>query len=219
MRILFLLLLMLLDLLPIVAFAVVAYLMLGLLHPTANLRLFAIAWINAAVIVHVVTALIRFFFAPQHPRLRMLPADNRTALYALNWGRCLSVTAVYGYFALQAGFMLGLPLYLYETLLRFLGLFVSVMLIVLILQNRGRVTYYIRGKQAVEAYKLHPRYFLWQLASFWYLAAVIYVLMLYGIWALALTNGFIFILKGTLLTVLVLIIGNGIIRFMEQSLL
>jgi small conductance mechanosensitive channel len=42
--------------------------------------------------------------------------------------------------------------------------------------------------------------------------------MLYGVWALALTGGFLFILKGTLLTALNLIVGNISLRFIEQVL-
>jgi small-conductance mechanosensitive channel len=219
MRLVYLVLSLLLDLLPVMAFAIAAYLMLGLIDPSANVRLAAIAWINAAVMVHVVTAFLRFFFAPHYPQLRLLPIDNREALHAVRWGTGMGVVGIYGYFALQAALMLDLPLPYYETLLRFLGLLVAVMLIILILQKRQAVARYIRGKAANEKRKLHPRYLLGRLASAWHVVAVIYVLMLYGIWALALTNGFIFILKGTVLTAFILFVGNALVWLIDQSLL
>ncbi|HEY8095314.1 MAG TPA: mechanosensitive ion channel domain-containing protein [Methylobacter sp.] len=212
----YLFVLLLLALLPVIAFAVVSYVSLGFVQPSENIRLVAIAWINAAIIVHVVVATARFFIAPHHPQFRFLPIGDETALYADSWFRWLAITLVYGYFALQAALLIGMPLPLYETLLRLLGLLVTGLLIVLILQNRRCVAQYIRGTEAVEARELHPRHILRRLASFWHVMAIIYVLMLYGIWALALTDGFLFILKGTLLTAALLIIGNSSIWLIER---
>jgi small conductance mechanosensitive channel len=70
--------------------------------------------------------------------------------------------------------------------------------------------------EAIEARELHPRHILRRLASVWHVVAIVYVLMLYGIWALALTGGFLFILKGTLLTAVLLIIGNSGIWLIEH---
>lgn len=218
-RLLYLVLSLLLDLLPILALAIAAYLMLALIDPDSNIRLAAIAWINAAILTHVMTAFLRFFFAPHYPQLRLLPIDNREALHAVRWGTGMSVVGIYGYFILQAALMLNLPLPYYETLLRFLGLLVSVMLVILILQKRQAVAHYLRGEAANETRKLHPRYILGRLASVWHVVAVIYVVMLYGVWALALTNGFIFILKGTVLTAFILLVGNVLVWLIDQSLL
>lgn len=87
----------------------------------------------------------------------------------------------------------------------------------LILQNRRDVARYIRGMESIEARELHPRHILRRLASVWHVVAIIYVLMLYGIWTFALTGGFSFILKGTLLTALILIVGNSGIWFIEHA--
>lgn len=217
MRTTYLFALLLLDLLPIAAYAIVGYLMLGLLRPSENIRLVAIAWINAAVIVHAVMAVNRFFIAPKYPLLRLLAILDETALSLDHWVRWLGVIIVYGFFALQAALLIGMPLPLYETLLRLLGLIVTGMLIVFILRNRQNVTEYIRGMEFIEERRVHPRYFLRKLTSVWHIVAIIYVLLLYGIWALALTGGFVFILKGTLFSVLILVAGNLLVWLINQA--
>lgn len=217
MRMAYLFVLLMLALLPVVAFAVVGYMPLSLIQPSENVRLVAIAWINAAVIVHAIMAIARFFTAPRYPQFRFLPISDETVRYADSWLRWLSIIMVYGYFALQAALLIGMPLPLYETLLRLLGLLVTGLLMILILQNRRCVARYIRGVETIETRELYPRHILRRFASFWHVLAIIYVLMLYGIWALALTDGFFFILKGTLLTAALLIVGNSIIWLIEHT--
>jgi small conductance mechanosensitive channel len=216
-RISCLFILLLLELLPIIAFAIVGYIALSLILPTENIRLVAIVWINAVIIVRMIIVVNRFFFAPQYPQFRFLPVGDKTALYIDKWMRCLGITVTYGYFVLQAAFLIGMPPPLYETLLRFFWLLVTGLLMFLILQNRRAVTQHIRGIEPIEAGAFHPKHILRRLASVWHIVAIIYVLMLYGIWALALTGGFIFILKGTVLTALILVVGNSCIWFIEQA--
>ncbi|MDD5320119.1 MAG: hypothetical protein PHD43_05805 [Methylococcales bacterium] len=139
MRISCLFVLLLLALLPIIAFAITGYMALGLIQPSENIRLVAIVWINAAVIVHLLMAINRFFLAPHYPQFRWLPVGDNTARYIDSWMQWLSITVTYGYFALQAALLIGMPLPLYETLLRLLGLLVSGLIILLILQNRQGV--------------------------------------------------------------------------------
>lgn len=217
MRILYLFALLLLALMPIILFVIVGYIAMGLIQPTENIRLIAITWINAAVIVHIAVSVMRFLFAPQYPQLRLLPVSDETSLTIDSWTRWLSMIMTYGYFGLQAALLIGMPLPLYETLLRLLGLLVTGLIVLMILQNRRSVAQFIRGRETLNARKLHPRQILRQFASAWHIVAIIYVLMLYGVWALALTGGFFFILKGTLLTVLILMAGNAMAWFIENG--
>ncbi|MDD5411277.1 MAG: mechanosensitive ion channel, partial [Methylobacter sp.] len=193
------------------------YVQLSLIQPAENTRMVAIAWINAAVIVRVLMSTGRFFYAPQYPQFRFLPISDEMSRYVDSWLRWLSITVIYGYFASQVALLIGMPVPLYETLLRLLGMLVTGLLMLLILQNRRIVSRYIAGTESIEARELHPRHILRRLASVWHVVAIIYVLMLYGIWALALTGGFSFILKGTLLTALILIVGNSGIWFIEHA--
>lgn len=206
---LLLLVTLLLDLFPIAAFALAAYLTLGLTDPRDQTRLVALAWINASIIVRLVLAFGRLVFAPAAPGLRIPDISDETAHDADIWIRRLTFTSVYGYFALQAGLLLGLPVNAYEALLRLLGFIVTVLVIVLIIQNRTAVADYIRGdEEAPKKLGLHA--LRTRLARMWHLLAIVYVLVLYGIWALEISGGFIFLLRATLLTLLILILGHTI---------
>lgn len=216
-RSLLLLVTLLLDLLPIAAFALAAYLTLGLTDPRDQTRLVALAWINASIIVRVILALGRVVFAPAAPGLRVPAISDETAHYADIWIRRLTFTSVYGYFALQAALLLGLPVNAYEALLRLLGFIVTMLVIVLIVQNRTAVADYIRGGEEAPK-KLGLRALRNRLARMWHLLAVVYVLVLFGIWALEIRGGFIFLLRATLLTLLILVLAHAIGGLLEAIL-
>lgn len=212
-RVLLLLVNFVLDFLPIVAFAIGAYLTLTLVDPQTKTRLVALAWINAAIIVRAFLALGRMIFAPATPNLRLLPVSDETAHYADIWIRRLSFTAVYGYFALQAALLLGLPWLAYQALLRLLGFVVALLVLVLVLQNRAAVAHYIRGPQdEAGAKKVRFRAVRRRLAQVWFLLAMVYVLVLYAIWALEVTGGFLFLLQATALTLAILVLGHLALR-------
>lgn len=211
-RLLFGFFVLLLNLLPVAAFAVAAYLTLGLVDPDQQVRLVALAWINAAVITRLVLAISRTLFAPRMPRLRLFPMDDEAARYAHRWVRRLGFVAVYGYFGLQAGLLLGLPELTYAAALRLLGFVVALLLLLFVLQNRATVAAYIRGPQSQDsAFKALRR----RLAQVWFVLAMLYVLVLYGIWALQVDGGFWFLLQASTATLLILMLGHYLVRFVD----
>lgn len=213
-RLLYLLVVLLLNLLPIAAFAAVAYLTLGLVDPRELTRLVALAWINASIIVRLVLAVGRFLFAPHEPGLRLPALSDETAHYADIWIKRLTFTPVYGYFALQAALLLGLPITPYEALLRLLGLVVTALVIVFIVQNRAALAGVIRGGEGEGSRPL--RVLRARLAQVWFLPAILYVLVLYGIWALAISGGFFFLIQATALTLGVLVVGYLALKILER---
>ncbi|MDX1655802.1 MAG: hypothetical protein R3310_11390, partial [Candidatus Competibacteraceae bacterium] len=214
-RAMLLVVLLILDLLPIAAFALVAYLTLGLIDPRELTRLVALAWINAAIIVRLVLALERMIFAPHAPALRLLDISDESAHYADIWTRRLTFTTVYGYFALQAAWLLGLPGTAYQAMLRLLGFAIMVLVIVLIVQNRTQVARLIRGHYE-EGQWTPFKVVRNRLSQIWFLPAILYVLVLYAIWALAITGGFLFLLRATLVTLLILALAFLVLRVLAQ---
>lgn len=210
-----------LDLLPIVAFAAVAYMTLGMIGPKEKSSLVALAWINAFIIAHGVLALCHLLFASSAPRLRCSGLSDETANYLLIWTKRISYAAIYGYFALQAALLLGVPQLSYEVLLRLLGLLVTLLLIVMILQNRKGVTCYLQHKPEGECENdpainnRKPLGFLNRLAQGWHLLALFYVILLYGVWALQIEGGFIFLIRATLLTLVALFVVRLVMRLQE----
>lgn len=204
----------LLDLVPIGTFAGTAYVALGVVNPMETTRLVALAWINAAILTRVILAAGGILFAPAAPYLRLISITDETAHYADIWMRRLTVTPVYGYFALQAALLVGLPSSLYTGLLRLLGLIVAALLLVLVIQNRSGVAAAIRGHREKDAGAVSG--IRRRLANVWHLVAVTYILLLYGIWVLDVHGGFLYLVRGTVLTVAALVIGRLILGLMAR---
>ncbi|MEZ5582549.1 MAG: mechanosensitive ion channel [Candidatus Competibacteraceae bacterium] len=205
----------LLEVLPLLAFAAAAYVMLGYVDPREQTRLVALAWINAALITRAIMAVGRLAFAPHSAELRLLSVDERSAHYAIVWIRRLAFTTVYGYFALQTAVLLGLPTIAHAALLRVLGLIVTGLVCVFLLQNRAPVAAIIRGQPSTKTLT-GLRQLRRRLAQLWLPLAVLYVLALYGVWALDIGDGFMNLLLATLGTVLVLVTAYYLLRGLER---
>ncbi len=156
-------------------------------------------------------------FSPAAPYLRLVPLSDETANYADIWMHRLTITPVYGYFALQAALLVGLPGSLYAGLLRLLGLIVALLALILVIQNRAGVATTIRGRRApgteggagLSAVRR-------RLAKVWHLVAITYIVLLYGIWVLNVNGGFLYVVRGTVLTAFVLVIGRIAFGLLER---
>ncbi len=208
-----------LDLLPITAFAVAAYVTLGLVNPRETTRLVILAWMNAFLIVRLVITISAALLAPEAPKLRLQKIEDETAHYLQIWVNRLARTAVYGYFGLQAMVFLGLPPASYELLSHLLGFVVGVLVVVVILQNRGEVADYLRQIRTREKApaKGSGSAFLDRLFRYWWLIAIFYVAVLYGFWASGIPGGFLFLLRATALSALVLVIGRAAMGLLDAS--
>lgn len=208
-----------LDLLPILAFALAAYLTLGLVGPREKTRLVALAWINGFIIAHVVVAVLHFLFAPVSSSLRWSELSDETAHYLVIWGKRLGYAIVYGFFALQAALLLGLPALSYGVLLRLLGLLVTLLVIIMILQNRESVAVYLQQwsfRRTVETDRLSATRTLFnRLAGGWHLLAGFYVFLLYGVWALQVEGGFVFLMRATVLTLIAMFLLRLVRRLLN----
>lgn len=213
----------LLDLLPIAAFALVGYGILSATEPQLRIRIVALTIVNATILIQVILAFVRFVLSPWTPSLRLIPVDDEAAHYGYIWCRRIAYTAVYGWFVPQAAYVLGIPTGTYLGLLKFAGLLVAAMLVIVVLQNRRTVADRIRGRApdaaaeevqpgaetAPEAPALFTmRSFRNRFADVWHLLAILYILVIYGIWALDVTGGFAFMLRATALSAVVLLISR-----------
>lgn len=204
-----------LDLLAIALFTVTAYLALSLVGPTAEVRVVAFAWIAAATTMRTLTAVTRFFVAPNNPELRLWPLRDETVHRARIWARRLSFASIYGYITLEAAMTLGLPESLFKALLGLLGVLISALILVLIWQSREGVANFIRGtRQSPEG--AHFRALREQVARFWHLLAGAYVILLFGIWLLQIPGGFQIIVQASALTLLLVILVSIALRLLAK---
>ena len=196
----------LLDLVAIGAFLAATYLAMAVAEPPYLARLAALAVINAIVISRSVLAAARLIFAPNFAALRLLPMTDETANYGFLWVRRLTYLTVYGYFAIEALPALGILGGAQELLRKLLGLLICLLLVVLVLQNRHSVAQEIRGEAGPLLGQFRRR-----LADVWHLLAITYLITIYAVWALALPGGFEFILRATLVSLVILAVAQGVV--------
>ena len=224
----------LLELIPVAAFAAAAYGLLPLLQPRPGTQLMALTLINANVLVRVILAFASRLFMPGTPSLRLLPLDSESVQYLYIWIRRVVRISVYGYFVLEAVLILGIAASLYLFLLKMLGLIIALMVIILVLQNRTEVAVWLQGGQHLtenpaprtESETVDPRLQKFRnitalrrrFADFWHIAAILFTLVIFGIWALEIEDGVYFVAKALILTIMVVVLTAFLLRLSQRSL-
>lgn len=195
----------LLDLLPVAAFIAVAYGVMTLppLHLSGNPAMAAVMLVGAYALVQGGLVLAQALLLPGGGGPRLFPLDDETANYLFIWARRLTFTGVWGSFAAEALGLLGLPKSGTVVLVKLLGLVVSTLLVILVLQNRQTVARWLRGDG--EAAGLTARVQGWRnrLADVWHILAAIYVIAAFVVWALQVKGGFAYILRGSALSLVI----------------
>ena len=208
----------LLDLAPIIGLAVTAYGVLTLVDPGEETRLVAVALINASVFSRLVIAVADFLLAPDSSGHRLWSISDESAHYLFQWSKRLGQVSIYGFFGLQAGFLLGLDLSVYESLLRLLGFAILAMLLVLVAQNRRDVAAAIAPDAAESDDEPAAVSSLRRgLARVWHLLTGVYLIGIYGIWALRIEDGASYLLRSTVLTLLALAAGRLVSHAIDQG--
>ena len=108
-RVLFLAARTMLDLLPLAAFAALAYGTMPLAEPADVTRLILLAVVNSRIIVRAIVAIARMALAPSVHELRLLPLGDFGAAYVFVWIRRITAIAVYGYILSGIAPLVGLP--------------------------------------------------------------------------------------------------------------
>lgn len=205
--------LLILDLVPIAAFAVGASLIAGVLTVPSHMRLAALGWINAIIAARILVVVGRALLAPRAPALRLWRISDEAARYGELWIRRFSVTLIYGFFVLQAAAMLGLDDAVHGGLRRLFGLVLLVMVVVLILQSRVSVRDWIaRPGRFTRLSSVRRR-----IANVWHLVAIAYALAAYIVWAVALRDGFAVLARGTAFTIAAFAVGFFILKQVERA--
>ncbi len=202
----------LLDLVAVAVFAAAAYGMMTLIAPAHQGQVIAIALINASVIARAVTAIARMLLAPRIAKMRLIPMSDETANYSFVWIRRLTNLCAYGFLLLNAALALGLAKAAYLLLLKLLGLLVGLLLIMLVLQNRHHVAARIRGNGDGALRQVRNR-----LADIWHILLIIYLVVTYGVWILELPGGFEYVLRASVLTVVIIAVARGLVEVIKRG--
>jgi moderate conductance mechanosensitive channel len=206
MRAAFVLLRTLLELVPVALFVAVAYGVMTLVSPVHDSRVLSLALINAIAASHVLLSVSKMFFAPQVSRMRLFRMNDETANYGFLWCRRLIYFAIYGYFGIEAISALGVSRGIHDLMMRCLGLVICLLLIMLVLQNRQTVAIEIRGEAGPLLGQFRRR-----LADVWHLLAITYLVTIYGVWSLDVPGGFEFVVRATIVSLIVVIVVQGLV--------
>lgn len=209
------------DAVPIMVFGGVAVVVLGLLEPDRTARLVVTTLINANMLVRIILAAGRAVLAPDSERFRLVRLQDETANYLYLWLRRFVGVAIYGLMGLDALRFLGIGSSLAGVLQRLIGLVLTTMAIVFVLQNREAVRTYMRSDNPESRFKrlsgglstVRRR-----LADVWHILAILYIGAVFAVWAMSIPGGFTFLLRGTALTFLLWVLIRLGARALKRSL-
>ncbi len=214
----------LIDLLPFIIFGLVAYGAMAVFDPIRKARLVCVAGINAVLIAAAVLVVARAVFTPLAPHLRLVRTSDETANYFYVWIRRLTYLCVAGFLVTEVGLTLGMSLGLSNGIIALIGLVAAGMVIVFVLQNRGSVAQFLGGTKAdgeetpgngeEQETERGPVILSLRrmLADIWHILAIIYVIIAYGVFALSIEGGFIYMIRATVLSVVVLLAAHFLSR-------
>ena len=193
----------LLDLLPIAAFAGASFLLLGTeLGGAAIARLAIQEVLNAYVVSRAALSVTTMLVSPAAPRLRLLHISDWSAGFLTRWIRWLLAVSVTGYVLAEVGLLFGMYQTAHDALLKLFALVLHVGLIVAVLQSRSHVAAAIRAIPVVPGVWAS---LLNRLADIWHLVAVFFLAALWLVWAAELRNGYVRLIYFSFVTVAILL--------------
>ncbi len=206
-----------LDIAPIAAFAAGGYGILPFVEPSEVARLVALALINAIALARAVVAIAQAVFMPEVPQLRVVPISDEDASYGYVWVRRIANVTIYGWMLAEAALLLGLAPAAYDALIKVVGLIVALLAIVLVLQTRHSVGRWLAGQPGEGGTHRSWGGLRARLADVWHVIAIVYVAGMYAVWALEIPNGFAFVGRASLLTVVILIAARLAAQAVRQG--
>jgi moderate conductance mechanosensitive channel len=211
---LFALLGLVLDVLPILVFAVVAYTTLAMaLDPLTRSRITLSVLLNATIEVRLVLCIVRAMLLPADTGVVFVPIDAETRNYLYIWIRRFTCWAIFGYAVPEAAWWLGAPGAIYALMLNVAGLVLALLGIIFVLQNRAPIARWIAGVQAATSGWGRIRR---TLAEIWPVLAVLYISGIYLIYALRIEGGFLYVARATVLSLVVIVAAQLVAHFILE---
>ncbi|PZR13648.1 MAG: hypothetical protein DI532_10745 [Azospirillum brasilense] len=213
----------LLDLLPVLGFALVAYPMVDAVHPLPTTELVLLTVNNAYVLCRAIMMASRMLLSPASAHLRLIRMPDETAAYFTRWLRRIVGLSVFGYALAEASLQFGVPWAVHDGIIRLIMLLVSLMLVIVVVQKRQVVAGLLRAPELApgeepSGSRAALRTLRNRLAGIWHVAVILWLLALWGVWALEVPDGFTRLLRGTGATLLILGVAKGLDVGLRQLL-
>lgn len=178
----------LLDLLPVLAvIATGAVLLSAGMTSTLISRLVILTVLNGYVGWRLIVALARTIAAPNAPRLRLLPIDRAQAHVMVHEVSMLAAIAIGGYAIAEDALLFGLYKLAHDALVKLIVLVLYARVVRIVLRNRRLVKNMIRAPEDQFGALAVLRNVL---AGSWHRIVILYLLALWLVWALDVTDGY-----------------------------
>ena len=207
----------LLEALPVAAFALAGVALTAALAPGYVVRGVALQLVNAYVLSRIVLLLGRRIVAPRSPHLRLLPLRDDTAQQVFRSLRIFVSTAVLGLLLIEITRLLGLPATGAAALLRLLGVVLLLLWTVYTLRHRAAVAAWLRDRRALLG-RASPRLeaLLGALAASWHVIAIAYAAGFFIVSAFAIEGGFELMAQGTAGTLVAAALASWLVGRLRQ---
>jgi small conductance mechanosensitive channel len=217
-RLLFALLGLVIDALPIVAFAAVAYIVLPFTVASASVGGTSLALVvRATVLARLILAVAKSLLLASDAGLG-IPLTEETRNYLYIWIKRFTYWGVFGFALAEGAWWLGIPGGIYALALKAVALVLAILAIVFVLQNRGPAGEWIAGSaEPPGAAGTSWRRMRHRLSESWHILAIVYILGVFTVYALHITGGFGYLLRATVLTLVAIIGARLLIGFAERA--
>jgi small conductance mechanosensitive channel len=212
-----------LEAIPILAFAAVAWLILPMTEPRFATERIAIILIAANLWARGIIVLAQSVLLP-HRLATFFGCGEETRTYLLIWARRFINVAIYGWAIGEAAWWFGVPGGVYAIILKVAALVLAVLGVMFVLQNRTAVAEWLRGRRRVpdEAAVGERQREGWRLArarlgEIWHVLAIVYIVGIWSVYALHIEGGFLYIVRATLLSLLVLTVARLIVGLARRA--
>jgi ribosomal protein L12E/L44/L45/RPP1/RPP2 len=212
----------LLALLPVIAFTAATLFALGVFELPPKASKAIVAFLDAFIVQHIITWILQMIFAERASRLRFLPLADESAAYLFVWATRLSAFIVFGFFLSQAALIMDVPRGSVHAFSSFIGLMITLMVVIIVLQNRAQVSSWLRGKVSTDKTSgfVQSTSFIHstraRVADVWHVLAIVYLVIGYVIAALDIEQGFTTLIKATLVTVVTFIVFRFILSSIDH---
>jgi moderate conductance mechanosensitive channel len=205
-----------LDLLPVLGFAVAGHVVAATaIGGSEQTRLIVVGMVDAYVMASAIVCLARMMLSPQRRSLRLVRMSDGAAQWITNWIRLIVAVAAFGYATAQVGQLLGMSDSAHDGLLKLTSLIYHVFLAVMVLQKRRAVKHWIRAPSSASGVVARLRN---AVAPVWHWIALFFLVASWIVWAVEVRNGLATVFHFFFTLVLVTVIARLVLIVLLGSL-
>jgi moderate conductance mechanosensitive channel len=177
----------LLDLLPVIAFALGGHILAATpLGGSDQTRLIVLAMVDGFALALAIIVFTRALVSPHVGQLRLFQVSDATAAWIIRWVTRLAVNSTFGYAIAEVGLLLGMSMPAYDGVLKVTGLINHTMLAIMVLQKRRAVRNWLRAPMGSTGMSARLRN---AFAAYWHWYALFLLVAVWFAWAVEIRNG------------------------------